>query len=138
MSVPPACKQCHRPVLDGQRSVEMKSLFGALDVMHVRCYEKLMKEGTPMTDRAWLDDAACAGMDTNLFFPASLTWVSPEAVRACDRCPVVEQCLDDEAHHVQDVDVAGYRGGMGARPRRAELRRRRKAYQQHQQERQPQ
>ena len=41
----------------------------------------------------WTEDAACKGMDTNLFFPAGKGQApDPEAYAACERCPVAEPC----------------------------------------------
>ncbi|MGH8897059.1 MAG: WhiB family transcriptional regulator [Egibacteraceae bacterium] len=45
---------------------------------------------------AWFDRAACAGMDTTRFFPASAdpdNW-DHQARDACAACPVQVECLD--------------------------------------------
>lgn len=46
------------------------------------------------TDTAWMDAAACYGMDTDMFFPVESTTI-PDVVReTCRGCPVRERCLD--------------------------------------------
>lgn len=50
----------------------------------------------------WRDDAACAGADTALFFPASSDDMTAtlEAVAAyCDRCPVRAECAAQADDH---------------------------------------
>lgn len=46
----------------------------------------------------WMDDAACKGMHTNLFFPKreglAGQRAAAEARAICRGCPVREQCLD--------------------------------------------
>jgi len=61
----------------------------------------------------WADDAACIGMDLDLFFPASSEY--PDAVvAACKRCPVIAGCRDWALHN----EDFGYWGGMTERARR--------------------
>lgn len=44
---------------------------------------------------AWVADAACAGIDTDLFFPLPGDKYAPEvAKRICQRCPVLPDCAD--------------------------------------------
>lgn len=67
----------------------------------------------------WRVDAACKGMDTNLFFPEGRKGhinikKSAEARAVCARCPVRPECLRDNLH-----EVYGIWGGMGVRERRA-------------------
>lgn len=43
----------------------------------------------------WASEARCAGVDPEVFFPASpLKAVSPRAAEICRACPVVDACLD--------------------------------------------
>ena len=72
----------------------------------------------PAQEPTWRLDAACRGMDTDLFFPARGESLAP--LRAiCARCPVREQCLDEHL-----MGTCGFWGGMSERERRAERRRR--------------
>jgi len=73
----------------------------------------------------WREDAACAGMDTDIFFPmASGDPHHIEAVQAqiriakaiCYSCPVISTCLDES---IRLGDVFGIFGGMTAKERRA-------------------
>lgn len=42
---------------------------------------------------SWTEQAACQGMDTDMFFPEGKGQKpAPEAIAACDRCPVASQC----------------------------------------------
>ena len=67
---------------------------------------------------AWMDDALCAQVDPDLWFPERGGPGSP-AKRICARCPVREQCLDENL-----METHGFWGGMSERERRAERRRR--------------
>jgi len=45
-------------------------------------------------DTTWIDQAACKGMDTNLFLPERGDWRKQrEAVTVCNGCPVKWNCL---------------------------------------------
>lgn len=69
-----------------------------------------------MTDQTWRRDAACLGLDTDLFFPSSDggDWSAPK--RICGNCPVKEQCLA-ESLRVSKADQYGIWGGLGPRAR---------------------
>lgn len=75
----------------------------------------------------WRDEAACLGVDTNVFFPDSNVSEArvEEAKAYCRRCPVSEECLSlAVGEQLQD----GVFGGMTAKERRnAGLLKRRKA-----------
>jgi len=46
-----------------------------------------------LTDRSWMDWAACRKVDPELFFPTAGGWgVVAFAVSVCRRCPVRERC----------------------------------------------
>jgi len=70
----------------------------------------------------WRMKAACADVDTDIWFPAD-TNASPAARRAiaiCQGCPVRTECLD---HAMALPEFHGIWGGLTA-PQRHELRRR--------------
>lgn len=56
---------------------------------------KVMTNPDPYMDREWMTDAACAGVDPELFFPdASEQWQpTRDAKRICAGCPVRDVCL---------------------------------------------
>lgn len=67
----------------------------------------------------WRDQAACTGLDTNLFFPAVGDGSTVrQALAVCNGdpknppCPVKEQCLTFIMGFDQDEDVAGIFGGL--------------------------
>ena len=63
----------------------------------------------------WRESAACAGMDTRLWFdPAGY----PEALAVCAGCLVQTPCLSDALKYPPSSDVIGIRGGMTAKERR--------------------
>ena len=74
---------------------------------------------------AWLQHAACRGMDVNLFFVVrSGMKPAPEAVVACASCRVRNECLADEFRLVgAHLDLYGYRAGMLSASRFDELER---------------
>ena len=65
----------------------------------------------------WREQAACLGMDSNLFFPESMqdetAWA---ARRVCRDCPVAEICLRDA---LVTEDRHGIRGGLSPTQRTA-------------------
>jgi WhiB family transcriptional regulator, redox-sensing transcriptional regulator len=82
-----------------------------------------------MPDRSWIDQAACAGLDTRVFFPepsangrpltADVETAAAQAKNVCKRCPVSAQCLADA---IRNHDQ-GIRGGLTyyQRHKRSEL-----------------
>lgn len=62
----------------------------------------------------WFNDAACTGMDPNVFFPLTTSKSDQAAALAvCARCPVTDLCLAYALEH----DEPGVWGGMTARQR---------------------
>ena len=61
---------------------------------------------TDPPDTAWMDRAACRGMDVNLFFPEHN---DGRGKAICERCPVREDCLTDADYY---GDRWGIRGGV--------------------------
>jgi WhiB family redox-sensing transcriptional regulator len=72
-----------------------------------------------------MDDAACLGMETDLFFPAGETGPAleqaGEATLVCASCPVAADCLTWAIETRLDYGIAG---GMTKDERAAERRRR--------------
>lgn len=66
------------------------------------------------TGQAWVESAACAGMDTDLFFPHRGDDCRP-AKLVCDRCPVREACLE---YALVNGERHGVWGGLSERERR--------------------
>ena len=67
----------------------------------------------PVRGEHWQARAACAGMDTEMFYPPGHhpaidhVWDEPRAV--CLDCPVRDECLADAVEH---RDAWGMRGGL--------------------------
>lgn len=86
-------------------------------------YPKVIEETLPFepSDRSWTLDAACRGMDTNLFFPDRGT--SKKTINAvkqiCNQCVVNEQCLD---YAIETNQRIGFWGGKSDKERRAIVR----------------
>lgn len=57
---------------------------------------------------AWADDAACAGMDPDLFHPSRGEVLDERAIAACRTCTVQPECLDWALRH----EHHGYWGGQ--------------------------
>lgn len=86
-----------------------------------------MKRPTSSSDRSthaeypWLVDAACRGLDADLFYPdKGRTDEAAAAKTVCRRCTVRAECLD---YAMRNVEKYGIWGGFSDRERRA-LRRR--------------
>lgn len=62
----------------------------------------------------WMDDAACASVDPDLFFPGRGEDVRP-AKAVCAVCPVRARCLD---HALAEHEVHGVWGGTSENERR--------------------
>lgn len=62
----------------------------------------------------WRTSAACAGTDSDVFFPSAATVRARggfrEARRICAGCTVVAECLEDALSDRHDL--FGFRGGM--------------------------
>lgn len=78
-----------------------------------------------MSGTYWRDDAACAGMETDIFFPmgsgdprvAEATRLSVCVAKAiCNDCPVIGACLQEA---IRLGDVYGIFGGLTGTERRA-------------------
>jgi WhiB family redox-sensing transcriptional regulator len=67
----------------------------------------------PEQPQGWMAEAACAGTDTNLFFPGPNDKADQAAAKAvCAGCPVRDPCLDEALHGPQAAsDDAGIFGG---------------------------
>lgn len=64
---------------------------------------------------AWVDDALCAQVDPEIFFPEK-GGSTREAKQTCARCPVAAQCLD---YALANGESYGLWGGTSERERRA-------------------
>lgn len=72
-------------------------------------------------DENWREDAACAGVDTSIFFPAGEDeQLNAEAKSICAACPVADLCLQ---YALATNQTEGVWGGMTG-PERRRLRRR--------------
>ena len=73
------------------------------------------------TYQEWIEDAACTGMDWNVFFPERGGPGSPARAKlVCFRCPVQADCLD---YALADDTTAGIWGGT-TETERTQMRRR--------------
>jgi WhiB family transcriptional regulator, redox-sensing transcriptional regulator len=77
-----------------------------------------------MTD--WRHRAACRGLDTNLFFPTPHETPHPQALAACQRCPVSEECLTYSLRLPNEQVDYGYWAGMDRDERTKEKRNRKR------------
>jgi WhiB family redox-sensing transcriptional regulator len=71
----------------------------------------------PLTPRppAWTDDALCAQVDSELFFPEKGSNSAQYAKRVCQQCPVQTKCLDFALEN--DIEH-GVFGGMTVKERK--------------------
>ncbi len=81
--------------------------------------QTVMALSNPRTDVRWRDDAACRGVDTDVFFPVT-DEEAAEAKAVCASCPVREECLE---FALQTRQEDGVWGGLTETERRR-LRRR--------------
>ena len=76
-----------------------------------------------MRHEPWRDEAACRGVDPNVFFPLTDKEAEP-ALAICATCPVREPCLD---FAILTRQVDGVWGGTTESERKRIARRRRAA-----------
>jgi WhiB family transcriptional regulator, redox-sensing transcriptional regulator len=57
----------------------------------------------------WKDDAACRGVEGDLFFPGENNHYNPKAFAICKTCPVRERCL---MFAINNEIIYGIWGGM--------------------------
>ncbi len=75
----------------------------------------------PVQSPPWMADAACAGTNTELFFPGFHDLATSNAAkRVCAGCPVRAECLD---HAIVNGETRGIWGGTSERERRVIRRR---------------
>ncbi len=67
-----------------------------------------------LTPEPWVEYAACAGMDVNLFFPTPGN-NTRQAVAVCNACPVRAECLE---HALRVPERFGVFGGKSEKDRR--------------------
>jgi WhiB family redox-sensing transcriptional regulator len=67
----------------------------------------------------WMREAACAGADPDLFFPADSRSPAHEAKELCAWCPVRPQCLE---YSLAAAEEFGVWGGLTEKERRNRLR----------------
>jgi len=68
-------------------------------------------------EKIWMDEAACKGMDPEIFFSDTRRRISPEAqlaLETCDMCPVKKRCLDENIR-----EMWGIWGGTTAEERQS-------------------
>jgi len=82
-----------------------------------------MREHNVKLKTTWRDDAACKGLDTDIFFPATDTEAGA-AKLVCAGCPVRSECLEWALLSRQEDGVWG---GLTDNERRRLRRRRRDA-----------
>lgn len=79
-------------------------------------------------DMDWRDGAACTGIDSTIFVPSptgrehyNLAETQQQALRICNDCPVIDDCLDYAMWLPGGVE--GVWGGIPTRELRSKLRR---------------
>jgi WhiB family redox-sensing transcriptional regulator len=81
------------------------------------CMDCKTQRGQDTVSRTWMDDAACATVDPDLFFPDEESQWRPtrDAKEICASCPVRDMCLAD----TPAWDRWSVRGGKTATERRS-------------------
>jgi WhiB family redox-sensing transcriptional regulator len=83
------------------------------------------EEVFPMTATPWRKQAACRGLDVEVFYPATEDEAdAAEAKAVCAECPVRQLCLE---HALAHREREGVWGGTTERERRRIVRQRRKS-----------
>lgn len=109
-----ACTRCGK-----YREVHESRTIGQTILCQECAYEPPAWPGKAAT--AWIEHAACAGMDTNMFYRDGRRPHNPDAKRTCRACPVRNECLN---YAIENDEREGVWGGLDE-DERAQLRRRR-------------
>ena len=74
---------------------------------------------------SWMADAACKGMDTDLFYSERGEWGALEspAMAVCRECPVRAECLEYAIERCDDIGVWGGTSGKKRQELRRKIRR---------------
>lgn len=67
--------------------------------------------------KVWLDDAACANLDTNLFFVQAGHVINDDILNICRGCPVRVECVKHAYDERLNI-TGGYFGGLSPGQRR--------------------
>lgn len=76
--------------------------------------------GTLIGRPPWMDQGACRGSDTRLYFAETSSSAVARALDVCENCPVRGECLE---YAQADGQLEGVWGGTTARERRGMRRR---------------
>ncbi len=72
---------------------------------------------------AWQKQAACRGMDINIFFPKrGQTKFIEKAKKVCASCPVMNECREYGIELAQEFDTIGIFGGLATINRKQLMR----------------
>ena len=69
------------------------------------------------SSQSWYTDAACKGVDVNVFFRGTAESNKQATKNFCDSCPVRTECLEDALQYAP-IDQYGLAGGLSAHERR--------------------
>lgn len=110
MNLLPESKRCTRDGCEEPRH--------ARQLCNTHYMQHLKEHGAdePVPDGSWRDDAACLGLDPDLFFPTDTSPERADLARAvCADCTVTEECLD---YAIATNQRWGIWGGTSDRDRR--------------------
>lgn len=81
------------------------------------------RDPRPLTKYAWMDDGACVGQPSEIFFPDESDQSTIDRAKAiCARCPIQQRCAEVALVRREPY---GIWGGLSERDRRSILRRNR-------------
>lgn len=69
------------------------------------------------SSQSWYADAACKGVDVNVFFRGTAESNKQATKNFCDLCPVRTECLEDALQY-PPIDQYGLAGGLSAHERK--------------------
>lgn len=75
-----------------------------------------MSNITVTSNLRWYTEAACKGVDTNIFFGGTAA-SNKEATKYCNQCPIRAECLEDALQY-PPIDQHGLIGGIAAYERK--------------------
>ena len=79
----------------------------------------IQEGGSPAmnSSQSWYADAACKGVDVNVFFRGTAASNQEATTKFCDSCPVRQDCLEDALQY-PPIDQYGLAGGISAHERK--------------------
>ena len=105
------CRPCKDANAETMRDYRKRKAEGKVRPYKIGPRPLLESSTMPFNRNNWRAEAACAGMDSSIFFVSRGT-PPTEALKICGTCPVTEECAEFAASYDKPVISSGVWGGL--------------------------